>query len=131
MDDPEHHRFVLRDNGAVAELVYRVEPERLVLVHTGVPEELGGRGIGGQLVRGAVGRVRPNRRATVVPQCDFGAQMAPRPSRRGGHGHDRLGLSTFPATIVAVTSLDSRRASTFASGTRRSTRSAGIPATTG
>ncbi|HEY3833147.1 MAG TPA: GNAT family N-acetyltransferase [Acidimicrobiia bacterium] len=70
LDDAEHHRFVVRDGGHVAELVYRVEPERLVLVHTGVPEELGGRGIGGQLVRAAVERAAEQAR-TVVPQCEF------------------------------------------------------------
>jgi uncharacterized protein len=69
-DDPAHSRLVLEDGGATAELVYQREPGRLVLVHTGVPEALGGRGIGGQLVRAALERGAAER-LTVVPWCPF------------------------------------------------------------
>ncbi len=70
VDQPERHRFVLREDGHEAELVYRAEPERLVLVHTGVPDELGGRGIGGRLVRAAIERALEQARI-VVPECSF------------------------------------------------------------
>jgi uncharacterized protein len=69
-DDREHGRFVVEQDGAIAELVYETEPGRLILVHTGVPEILGGRGVGGQLVRAAVARADAEA-LTVVPWCPF------------------------------------------------------------
>ncbi len=69
-DDPGHHRFVFEDDGALAELVYSREPGRLILVHTGVPDALGGRGIGGRLVRAALARAA-DEGLTVVPWCPF------------------------------------------------------------
>ncbi len=68
--DAAGHRFVLRDGGYEAELVYRIAPERLVIVHTGVPDELGGRGIGGRLVTAAVEYAMEQARI-VVPECSF------------------------------------------------------------
>jgi predicted GNAT family acetyltransferase len=69
-DDAERHRYVLDVDGTEAELVYRAEPGRLVLVHTEVPESLGGQGIGGRLVRTAVARAAAEG-LTVVPWCPF------------------------------------------------------------
>jgi len=69
-DDPVNSRFVLEQGGATAELVYDIEGSRLTLVHTEVPEALGGRGIGGQLVKAAVARARAER-LTVLPWCPF------------------------------------------------------------
>jgi len=71
VDATDENRFVIRGDGALeAELVYRAQGDRLVLVHTGVPEEWGGRGIGGRLVRAAAARARAER-LTVVPWCPF------------------------------------------------------------
>ncbi|HEX2850945.1 MAG TPA: N-acetyltransferase [Acidimicrobiales bacterium] len=69
-DVPAEHRFVVAYDGAVAQLVYRLAPEQLVLVHTEVPDELGGRGIGGRLVRAAADRAAADH-LTVVPWCPF------------------------------------------------------------
>ena len=69
-DDVGHHRLVIEQDGALAELVYRVDGDRLIVVHTGVPDELGGRGIGGALVRAAVDRAERDG-ATIVPACPF------------------------------------------------------------
>jgi uncharacterized protein len=69
-DDREGGRFVLELDGEVAELDYDMEPGRLLLLHTGVPEALGGRGIGGQLVRAAVQRAAADG-LTLVPWCPF------------------------------------------------------------
>jgi uncharacterized protein len=69
-DHPDRHRFELEVDGAVAELVYRRRGDRLVLVHTGVPDELGGRGLGGLLVRAAVDRAEAEG-LTVVPECPY------------------------------------------------------------
>jgi predicted GNAT family acetyltransferase len=70
VDNQQEHRFVLDAGGVEAELVYRLNGDRFVLVHTGVPDELGGRGIGGKLVLAALERARAEH-LTVVPQCPF------------------------------------------------------------
>jgi uncharacterized protein len=72
-DDSGRHRFVLEQDGALAELVYRTESGRLILIHTEVPDVLGGRGIGGQLVRAALARATAEQ-LTVVPLCPFARQ---------------------------------------------------------
>lgn len=70
VDDAEQRRFVYRERDAEAELAYRVKGERLVLVHTSVPEALSGRGIGGRLVRAAVDRAAATGE-TIAPWCPF------------------------------------------------------------
>jgi predicted GNAT family acetyltransferase len=70
-DDTANSRFVVEEDGHTAELVYEDDsPGRLVLVHTGVPEALGGRGIGGRLVLAALARAAAQH-LTVVPLCPF------------------------------------------------------------
>lgn len=73
IDVPAEHRFVVRENGATAELIYAVAEGELVLVHTGVPNELGGRGIGGRLVEAAIEKAE-RLRLPIVPYCPFAAQ---------------------------------------------------------
>jgi predicted GNAT family acetyltransferase len=70
VDVPDERRFVAVKDGAVAELVYRIEGGRLVVVHTGVPEELEGHGLGGRLVRGALDKAQ-RQQLTLVPLCPF------------------------------------------------------------
>jgi predicted GNAT family acetyltransferase len=69
-DDPGHHRLVVEEDGEIAELIYQTQPGRLVLIHTGVPDALSGRGLGGRLVRAAVTRAAAED-LTVVPWCPF------------------------------------------------------------
>ena len=69
-DNQAKSRFEFSANGHLAELVYRRRADRLVLVHTEVPEALGGRGLGGQLVRAAVDRAA-GEGLTIVPMCPF------------------------------------------------------------
>ena len=69
-DVPDKHRYVLEHDGAVAELIYRTEPGRLIIVHTEVPDALSGRGIGGRLVLAAVDRAN-SESLTIVPWCPF------------------------------------------------------------
>ena len=69
-DERGDHRFVYRADGAEAQLVYRRNGKRLILVHTEVPDELGGRGIGGRLVQAAVDVARAYS-WTIVPWCPF------------------------------------------------------------
>lgn len=69
-DVPSERRFVIEQDGETAELTYHVTRGRLVLIHTGVPDGLAGRGIGGRLVRAALERAaREN--LTVVPKCSY------------------------------------------------------------
>jgi predicted GNAT family acetyltransferase len=70
IDNADASRFELREDGWLAELVYRVRGGRLVLIHTEVPLELEGRGIGGRLVTAAVDRAA-REGLTLVPLCPF------------------------------------------------------------
>ena len=72
-DNTEEHRFEVQAEGHLAELTYKRRGEggrELVLVHTGVPEELGGRGIAGELVAAAVERARADG-LTIIPHCSY------------------------------------------------------------
>ena len=62
--------FEYRAGSSVAEIVYRRRGQRMVLLHTGVPGALEGEGVGGQLVRAAVGYAA-SKGLTVVPACPF------------------------------------------------------------
>jgi predicted GNAT family acetyltransferase len=72
-DDQAASRLELAAEGQaadvqLAELVYRRSGSRLVLVHTGVPRALEGRGVGGALIRAAVAKAAAEG-LTVVPLC--------------------------------------------------------------
>ena len=70
IDNQAKSRFEADFGGSVAELLYRRNGNRLVLIHTEVPEQLEGHGIGGALVTAAIDRaVRDG--MTVVPLCPF------------------------------------------------------------
>ncbi len=84
VDNVAASRFELERDGHLAELVYQVDGDRLVLVHTGVSEELGGQGLGGRLVEAAVERARRDG-LTVVPVCPFARRWLRRnPDARSG-----------------------------------------------
>jgi uncharacterized protein len=70
VDERDQDRFVVRVDGEVAQLLYEVDGERLLLIHTEVPHSLGGRGLGGLLVRAAIERAAAER-LTIVPWCPF------------------------------------------------------------
>ncbi len=72
VDNPAESRFVARDDAGDAdgELVYALDGDRLVLVHTGVPDRLGGHGIAGHLVEAALERAE-REHLTVVPWCPY------------------------------------------------------------
>lgn len=69
-DDAGHDRFLHVQDGLEAELRYRAGAGRLVLEHTEVPEALGGRGIGGRLVRAAAERAARTGEV-LVPHCEY------------------------------------------------------------
>jgi predicted GNAT family acetyltransferase len=70
VDDTEQERFVLELDGAMARLDYDLDDGRLVLIHTEVPEQLGGRGLGGRLVQAGVARARRDG-LTLAPWCAY------------------------------------------------------------
>ena len=69
-DNTEASRLEIHADGEVAELIYRTRAGKLVLIHTGVPDSLGGRGLGGRLVLGAIGKAA-HEGLTIVPLCPF------------------------------------------------------------
>jgi predicted GNAT family acetyltransferase len=69
-DNQAESRLELEADGHVAELEYRRNGNRLVLIHTEVPTELEGRGLGGRLVTAAVERAQRDS-MTIVPLCPF------------------------------------------------------------
>jgi uncharacterized protein len=69
-DNPGETRFELTADGRLAVLAYRISGKRFVLLHTEVPAELEGRGLGGALVTAAVRRAA-REGMTVVPLCPF------------------------------------------------------------
>jgi predicted GNAT family acetyltransferase len=70
IDNRALHRFELRHGGHIAELVYERDDGRLVLVHTGVADELSGHGMGGRLVQAAVADAARND-LTLVAKCPY------------------------------------------------------------
>ena len=69
-DNEERHRFELDVEGTVAFVTYRKSPDTITLVHTEVPPELGGRGVGSKLGRATLDAVRAQGRELHV-ECDF------------------------------------------------------------
>jgi uncharacterized protein len=69
-DNKDGSQLETRADGQLAKLMYRTRAGRLVLVHTEVPEALGGRGIGGELVRAAIRKAKAES-MTLVPLCPF------------------------------------------------------------
>lgn len=75
-NNPELKRYELGVEGHVAAAYYRLEPGVVTFVHTEVPNELAGRGIGSALARGALDDARAQG-LKVVAQCPFiGAYIA-------------------------------------------------------
>ncbi|HEX9467797.1 MAG TPA: GNAT family N-acetyltransferase [Acidimicrobiia bacterium] len=70
VDNTEARRFEGTIDGHRAELTYRRHGNRLVLIHTEVPEELEGNGLGGALITAAIDDAAEHS-LTVVPQCPF------------------------------------------------------------
>jgi uncharacterized protein len=67
---PDQNRFELRDGDEVAVLTYERGDADVALVHTVVPEALGGDGVGSRLAETAVRWAR-EQDLEVVPVCTF------------------------------------------------------------
>lgn len=63
-------RFEMRSGSSVAVLDYTVADNTITFVHTGVPKEMEGRGIGSQLARAGLEYARKEG-LRVVPECPF------------------------------------------------------------
>lgn len=70
--DPIRHRFTTEVDGHEAELVYVPEAGAIAIVHTGVPPEIGGRGIAAELMKAALDFARAAG-LKVAPRCSYAA----------------------------------------------------------
>jgi hypothetical protein len=66
----EHQRFELEVEGYLAKSYYKLDGSVITFVHTEVPPELGGKGIGSKLIKGALDQVRAEG-LKVIAQCPF------------------------------------------------------------
>ncbi|MCA1458541.1 N-acetyltransferase [Bradyrhizobium sp. BRP22] len=69
-NNPERQRYELAVDGHIAAAYYEKANGVITFVHTEVPPELGGKGIGSKLVRGALDHVRAEG-LKVIAQCPF------------------------------------------------------------
>jgi uncharacterized protein len=69
-DNKDQHRFELAVDGRTAFTQYNLAPGKITLMHTEVPKELEGHGIGSRLVRGELEAVRAQG-LKVVAKCPF------------------------------------------------------------
>jgi predicted GNAT family acetyltransferase len=70
VDNTERHRLEIRVDDHLAHLDYTLHDRHLTLVHTEVPEQLGGRGLGGILVQAALDKAIAGD-FVVVAVCPF------------------------------------------------------------
>jgi predicted GNAT family acetyltransferase len=64
------HRYELAVEGHLAAACYSVADGVITFLHTEVPPELGGKGIGSKLIKGALAQVRADG-LKVIAQCPF------------------------------------------------------------
>jgi uncharacterized protein len=70
LNNPSQHRYELTLDGHTAATYYKVADGVITFDHTEVPAELGGKGVGSKLIRGALDQVRADR-LKVIAHCDF------------------------------------------------------------
>jgi predicted GNAT family acetyltransferase len=70
VNNNEKHRYELAVEGHIAATYYTIADRVITFVHTEVPPELGGKGIGSKLIRGALDSVRADR-LKVIAECPF------------------------------------------------------------
>ncbi|KQT14542.1 MULTISPECIES: GNAT family N-acetyltransferase [unclassified Bradyrhizobium] len=69
-DNKDRSRFELDVGGDVAFANYRLTPSAVIITHTETPRALRGRGIGSELVKGALDLIRCDGRK-VIAGCSF------------------------------------------------------------
>ena len=70
VNNKANHRFELAVDGYIAATYYKLADGVITFVHTEVPPELGGKGVGSKLIRGALDQVRAEG-LKVIAQCPF------------------------------------------------------------
>jgi predicted GNAT family acetyltransferase len=70
VNNKAQHRFELTVDGHLAAAYYQLNGNVITFVHTEVPPELGGRGVGSRLVKGALDHVRAGG-LKVIAECPF------------------------------------------------------------
>lgn len=70
--DETRGRFACSVDGYPCELDYRLDGRRMAILHTGVPRQIGGRGIAAELTRAALDTAR-DRGWQVLPLCSYAA----------------------------------------------------------
>lgn len=70
VDNSEEERFTFSMGLDTAKLEYERAGDRLLLLHTEVPETFRGQGVGGLLVDAALTKAREDR-LTIVPWCPY------------------------------------------------------------
>ncbi|MEL6616063.1 MAG: GNAT family N-acetyltransferase [Bacteroidota bacterium] len=68
--EPDHNRFTIETDSGTAELEYVLKKDRIVYVHTGVPEGARGQDVGTTLVEHGLAYARENG-LKVLPLCPF------------------------------------------------------------
>jgi predicted GNAT family acetyltransferase len=70
VNNPAKHRYELAVEGHIAATYYEIAGGVITFVHTEVPPELGGKGIGSTLIKGALDQVRAAG-LKVIAKCPF------------------------------------------------------------
>ena len=95
VDDTSAEQFEVSVEGATAKLEYAVDGDRLLLLHTEVPEFFRGHGVGAELVEAALARAAKDG-LTIVPWCPYARRwLKEHPERIGDVTVD---FKTLPPT---------------------------------
>ena len=79
VENAEMHRFELPVGDDLAVSYYQEQDGRIVLLHTEVPQQLSGQGVGSRLIKGALEQARA-RKLKVASRCPFvGAYLGKHP----------------------------------------------------
>jgi predicted GNAT family acetyltransferase len=70
VNNKTQHRFELAVDGHVAASYYKIADGVITFMHTEVPQELGGKGIGSKLIKGALDQARADG-LKVIAMCPF------------------------------------------------------------
>ena len=70
VNNREHHRYELAVEGHIAASYYKLADGVITFMHTEVPSELGGKGVGSTLIKGALDQARADG-LKVIAQCPF------------------------------------------------------------
>jgi predicted GNAT family acetyltransferase len=70
VNNKAHHRYELTVDGHLAATHYAISGNVITFTHTEVPPELGGKGVGSKLIKGALDQVRAEG-LKLIAQCQF------------------------------------------------------------